>query len=110
MMHAEGVVAQVSGQDDHAGHVAEAVNSPHRDLIEQARKINKMLSLYVLAFQDDTALTPDVHAGLVRALRSFTGAIEQKAGKGASAFSADSQIEDQDVGSSLHGDCSTNDT
>lgn len=53
--------------------------SPHeRGLIEQVRKVNKLLSLYVLAIQERKPLTADEHGGLARALRSMADAIERE--------------------------------
>lgn len=51
----------------------------HRTLIEHVRKANKLLSLYVLALQEDAALQPTDHAKLVGALRMLIAAIEERA-------------------------------
>lgn len=61
-----------------------------RELIEQARKINKLLSLYVLALQEEMALSADDHLGLARALRGITHVIEQKASEAPIGISGDS--------------------
>jgi hypothetical protein len=53
--------------------------SPHeRGLIEQARKVNKLLSLYVLAIQERKSLSADEYGGLARALRSVADVIERE--------------------------------
>lgn len=53
--------------------------TPHeRGLIEQARKVNKLLSLYVLAIQERKLLTADEHGGLARTLRGVADVIEQE--------------------------------
>jgi hypothetical protein len=59
--------------------VMEEPLSPHeRGLIEQTRKINKLLSLYVLAIQERKPLTEGEHGGLARALRSTADVVEQE--------------------------------
>jgi hypothetical protein len=67
----------------------EAMNN--RDLIEQVRKVNKLLSLYVLSLQEEMMLTANDHYGLARALRSLTEAIEQEARKPPVESSGDSR-------------------
>jgi hypothetical protein len=53
--------------------------TPHeRELIEQARKVNKLLSLYVLAIQERKPLSADEHSGLARALRGVADTIERE--------------------------------
>jgi hypothetical protein len=49
-----------------------------RFLIEQGRKVNKLLSLYVLAIQDKRSLAANEHAGLARVLRSGADVIVQE--------------------------------
>lgn len=51
----------------------------NRNLTEHVRKVHKLLSLYVLALQEDTALIANDHRGLAQALRDVTEAIEQEA-------------------------------
>jgi hypothetical protein len=55
----------------------EPAYSTQAGLIEQARKANKLLSLYVLAIQERKPLTADELDGLAQALRSVANIIEQ---------------------------------
>lgn len=48
----------------------------HRELIEQVRRVNKVLSLYVLGLQDSAELSADDHNGIVRALRDLIETID----------------------------------
>lgn len=49
-----------------------------RGLIEQARKVNKVLSLYVMAIQERKPLSADEHGGIARALRRVADVIERE--------------------------------
>jgi hypothetical protein len=58
--------------------MAEVMSRDNRTLIERVRRTNKLLSLYVLALQDDTALQPEDHAKLTGALRALIQVIEEQ--------------------------------
>ena len=58
--------------------VEEPLSSHERGLIEQTRRINKLLSLYVLAIQERKPLTEGEHEGLARALRSVADVVEKE--------------------------------
>jgi hypothetical protein len=79
--------------------VAKTVSSDHRKLIEQVRHVNKALSLYVLALQENTALTGGDHEKLAQALRSIADAVDQEARKAsARGATADHLVIDGDAG------------
>jgi len=59
--------------------MAETMSSDNRSLIELARKANKLLSLYVLALQEEMALTTNDHVQLARTLHGIADTIEQDA-------------------------------
>lgn len=82
-----------------------------RKLIEQARKVNKLLSLYVLALQEDMALSADDHYRLARALRGITHVIEQKASEAPIGISGHSHpLIQGGLGNASRADRSTTDT
>ena len=58
--------------------IKEPLAAHERYLIEQARKVNKLLSRYVLAIQEQEPLTTDEHGRLARALRGVADVIEQE--------------------------------
>ena len=58
--------------------IDEPLSEHERYQIEQARKVNKLLSLYVLAIQERKPLTAEEYGGLARALRSVADVIEQE--------------------------------
>jgi hypothetical protein len=58
--------------------IKEPLTAHERYLIEKTRKVNKLLSLYVLALQERKPLTVDEHGGLARALRGVADVIEQE--------------------------------
>jgi hypothetical protein len=68
--------------------MAEVMSRDNRTLIERVRRANKLLSLYVLALQDDTALQPEDHAKLTGALRVLIEAIESPDGSRCHATSS----------------------
>lgn len=58
--------------------IDEPLSEHERFQIEQARKVNKLLSLYVLAIQERKPLTAEEHGGLAGALRRVADTIEQE--------------------------------
>lgn len=61
------------------------------ELIEQFRKVDKLLPLYVVALQEEMTLTADDHYRIARALRGITHVTEQKANEAPIGISGDSR-------------------
>jgi hypothetical protein len=55
--------------------MAEAMSGYQRELIERVRKVQKLLSLYVLALRDDTALEANDRQKLARTLRAVANVV-----------------------------------
>lgn len=71
-------VDSTADPDIHHRHVAATTRFVHRELIERVRLTNKLLSLYVLALQEDRTLTTDERQRLAQTLRRVADEIEQR--------------------------------